>query len=173
MVTADGRAVAFVCASDTLAMGVLHTLADRGIDAERAEAVRIVHSLEVAPLGKDAQGMREKLLKWLVQAPDISVSVCVDFLRPLLGKKKNYSTELEMQPMFSSAAFIIEHQDKATDEPAVYLAGLEGTLKAYEAILKAKPKAKWDFLDDLIEKRNKGELNNYVLEVLKTGCKNN
>jgi hypothetical protein len=85
----------------------------------------------------------------------------------------NYSTELEMQPMFSSAAFIIEHPDKAADEPAIYQAGLEGTLKAYEAILKSKPKAKWEFLDELVIRRDKGELNAYVMEVLQNGCGSN
>lgn len=140
---------------------------------ERAEAVRIARSLEADPLGKDAAAAREKLLKWLVDAPDISVTLCTDFLKPLLGKKKNYSTELEMQQMFSSAAFIIEHPDRATDEPAVYQAGLEGTLKAYELILKTQPKAKWDFLDDLLARRDKGELKDYVMQVLQHGCSSN
>ena len=140
---------------------------------ERAEAVRIARALEADPLGKDAAASREKLLKWLVEVPDISVKVCTSFFKPLIGKKKNYSTELEMQPMFSSAAFVIENPDKATDEPAIYQAGLEGTLKAYEAILKTKPKARWDFLDDLLARRDKGELKDYVMEVLENGCGSN
>ncbi len=40
----------------------------------------------------------------------------------------------------------------------------------YEAILKAKPKAKWPYLDDLIQKRDKGELGNHVREAA-THCK--
>jgi len=45
---------------------------------------------------------------------------------------------------------------------AVYIAGLEGALRAYESILTTKPNAKWKFLDDLIEKRNKGKLAEHV-----------
>lgn len=138
---------------------------------ERAQAVRLTRVLEADPLSKDAKEARKQLLVWLIQVPDISVTICTDFLSPLIGKNKNYSTELHMQEMFSSAAFIIENPDKATDEPVVYLAGLEGTLKAYEAILKVKPKAKWEHLDYLLDKRNKGELDDYVAEVMKTGCK--
>jgi len=140
---------------------------------ERSQAVRITRALESDPLSKDAKDQRERLLYWLIQVPDISVTICTDFLSPLLDKKKNYSTELQMQEMFSSAAFIIENPDKAQDQPAIHLAGLEGTLKAYEAILRVKPKAKLEHLDFLLEKRNKGELDDYVAEVMKTGCKSN
>ncbi|MBV9957085.1 MAG: hypothetical protein JO360_01635 [Acidobacteria bacterium] len=138
---------------------------------ERAEAVRVAHVLETDPFNKEALGARERVLKWLAQAPDITVDVCTGFVSPLLGNKKNYSSELVAQQILSSAAFIIEHPDKAEEKPAVSLAGLEGILKMYESILKTKPKAKWAYLDDLIEKRDKGELNDYVMGVMKTGCK--
>jgi len=62
----------------------------------------------------------------------------------------------------SAAAFVISNPDKAKDDVAVYTAALEGSLQTYESILKAKLKAKWPFLDDLIEKRSKGELGGYV-----------
>jgi hypothetical protein len=140
---------------------------------ERAQAVTWARSLEADPLQKGAKEMRAKLLRWLVEVPDITVIACTDFLSPLFDKDKNYGAELAMQSTFSSAAFIIEHPEKAEDEPAVHLAGLEGTLRAYEAILKVKPKAKWEHLDNLIVKRDKGELDDYVAEILKTGCKSN
>ena len=73
--------------------------------------------------------------------------------------------------MFSGAAFAIEHSDQASDQLAVSLAGLEGALKTYEAILKAKPKARWEYLDDLIAKREKGELKAYVQQIAETKCK--
>jgi hypothetical protein len=74
--------------------------------------------------------------------------------------------------MFSSAAFIIEHPDQANDRKAVSQAGLEGSLKTYESILKTRPNAKWPFLDGLIQKREKGELGAYVSDILAKGkCK--
>jgi hypothetical protein len=73
--------------------------------------------------------------------------------------------------MFASAAFIIEHPDQANDRVAVNLAGVEGALRVYEAILKTKPKAKWEFLDGLLAKRERGELQGYVREVTQSKCK--
>jgi len=140
---------------------------------ERAKAVQIAHQLEADPLGKDAKEGRRWMLTWLIGVPDISVTVCPNYLEPLFGKdkNKNYASDLTLQMTLSSAAFIIEHPDQAKDDVAVNKAGLEGTLKAYEAILKTKPKATWPFLDQLIERRNKGTLEDYVREISTTKCK--
>jgi hypothetical protein len=118
--------------------------------------------LERDPLGKDAKAAKQWLTIWLIEIPDISVNVCGALLGPVLESEKNYSAELVQQLMYSSAAFIIRNPDKATDDVAVYQAGLEGSLAAYEAILKTKPKARWAFLDDLLQKRNAGQLRAYV-----------
>lgn len=139
---------------------------------ERAEAVRITRALETDPLSKDAKKTREKLLAWLIEVPDITFTTCNDLLLPVILAKKNYSKELVMQEMLSSAAFVIEHPDKAQDHTAEHVAGLEGTLRAYEAILKVKPKATLEHLDMLLEKRNKGELVAYVAGIMTTTCKN-
>lgn len=142
---------------------------------ERAQAVRLTRALEADPLNKDAKSAREWLTLWLVEVPDISVTLCTDYLSGLYEKKKdrdkNYAPEIATQMMFSSAAFMIEHPDQATDDIAVNKAGLEGSLKAYEAILQAKPKVQWAFLDDLIAKRDKGTLEDYVREIKTKKCK--
>ncbi|MFI5176511.1 MAG: hypothetical protein ACHQKY_16750 [Terriglobia bacterium] len=139
---------------------------------ERATAVRGAHLLESDPFNPEAKKIRQWFTLWLIQIPDITVQMCTDYLRPVYeAKDKNYSTEIAIQMTFSSAAFIIEHPDQASDKIAVNLAGLEGSLKAYESVLKVKPKAKSEFLDGLIAKREKGELKAYVEEVAKTKCK--
>lgn len=139
---------------------------------ERATAVKAARLLETDPFNKDAKKVREWFTLWLIEVPDISVELCVGYLKPLYdAKSKNYSTEIATQMMFSSAAFIVEHRDQPQDQVAVNLAGIEGALKTYEAIVKEKPKAKWDFLDGLIAKRDKSELRTYVEEIAKTECK--
>ena len=87
---------------------------------------------------------------------------CSSLLGPIVGSKKNYDSELFTQTLTSAAAFMIANPDKAKDDVAVYTAGLEGSLRTYESILKVKPKAKWPFLDNLLEKRNRGELAEHV-----------
>ena len=143
---------------------------------ERAQAVRISRSLEADPLNKDARKAKEWFILWLIRVPDISVTLCSDYFSPLFekdkkDKDKNYVSEITTQMMFSSAAFIIEHPDQAKDEIAVNKAGLEGSLKAYEAISKAKPNVKWPFLDELIVRRGQGTLEDYVREISTTKCK--
>jgi len=111
-----------------------------------AKAVEIARSLETDPLGPRAQEQRQWVIRWLIEVPDIHVKVC-NLVGLLLGSKKNYWSEIFAQMLPSAAAFIIANPDKANDDMAVYTAALEGSLRAYESILKAK----WPFLDDLIE----------------------
>ena len=139
---------------------------------EKATAVKVARLLETDPFHKDAKKMRQWFTTWLIEVPDISVELCGSYLGPVGSSDKNYSSEIFTQMAFSSAAFIIEHQNQANDRIAVNLAGVEGAVKIYESILTAKPKAKSDFLDGLVEKRNKGELRAYVEEVTLAKCNN-
>lgn len=132
---------------------------------ERAKAVQIARALEADPLQPDAKEMRTWFTIWLIQIPDITVSICGEELGPVFHEKdreKNFVSEIFGQSMFSSASFVIENPDKAKDQVSVYLAGLEGSLKAYQSILKTHPEAKWAFLDDLLLKQQNGELRKYV-----------
>lgn len=129
---------------------------------ERQRAVSIARSLETEPLGPTAKDDRAWVLKWLIEVPDIQVKACSEFLGPVTGSKKNFSSEIFVQMMISDAAFVIEHPDKADDQLAHFAAGVEGALKVYESILKIKPKARWPFLDELIQKRDGGTLLDHV-----------
>jgi hypothetical protein len=60
------------------------------------------------------------------------------------------------------AVYLIEHPQKAADNSAVYLAGVESALRAYRAILKTKPEAKSRGLDELVAKEDEGLLQDYV-----------
>lgn len=132
---------------------------------ERAKAVSIARALEAEPLGKQAKEQRRWIVNWLIEVSDINVKACTNLLGPAGGAKKNYDSELFGQTLASAAAFVITNPDKAKNDIAVYGAALEGALKAYESILKAEPKARSPFLDDLLVKREQGQLAGYVREV--------
>ena len=138
---------------------------------ERDTAVKIARLLETDPFHKDAKKLRESLLLWIIEVPDLSIEMCSAYMSPEKSTDKNYGSEIFSQVMFSSAAFLIEHPDQAKDRVATQLAGVEGALKVYETILATKPKAKSAFYDGLLEKRNKGELRAYVEEATTTKCK--
>lgn len=74
------------------------------------------------------------------------------------------------QLAYSQAKFIIEHPDKAQDDAAVYLAGVEGVLRTWQGIKTAKPKAKFPLMDELLQKQQTGTLAEYVKSEM-SGCK--
>lgn len=146
--------------------------AERGpsTQEERDKALALIDTLERDPLGKDAKAARQWLTLWLIEVPDISVTVCTSMLGPLAESKKSYTGEIVVQQMYSLAAFIIRNPDKRDDEAAVQQAGVEGALRTYESILQSKPKAHQPFLDELLRKRDAGELATYAAAELKA-CK--
>jgi hypothetical protein len=128
---------------------------------ERAKALALIQQMETDPLGVSKED-RQRLAVWLVEVPDIHVSLCTQFFPTLLDGKSKHGGDLAMQSAYSMAAYEIEHPDQAKDENALYLAGIEGTLRAYESILRKEPKSREPSLDELLAKRQSGELAAFV-----------
>src|SRR4051794_26794041 len=144
-------ALSLTCAilATTLALA-----ADRGPSTpeERARAVKAAELLQTDPLSPATRSEREWGIMWLIQVPDISVSMC---LLPKEPKKYTFRGELVAANMMSMASFIIQNPDKAKDNKALWKAGQEGLLKAYEMLVKQTPKAKNDFYENLLQQRSK------------------
>jgi hypothetical protein len=131
---------------------------------ERTRAVKVSRELESDPLAKDAKEQRAWVLDWIEKIPDITVNVCFDFFGKLPDPPRGHSKEIMMQMIISSAAFMVEHPDKVKDEQAIALAGLLGSLKAYEAVLKQDSSARWPYMDKVIQMREQNKLDDYVGE---------
>lgn len=126
---------------------------------DKATFIKGTQLLEQDPFNKDAKKIREAMLLYVIQTNDVSVIICGgDLTKAALDKKNKFSSELLGQYTFGMAAFKLENPDKATDENAAQLAGLESMLKAYEQMVKENPKAKYAGVDDLIVKRDNGTL---------------
>jgi len=138
---------------------------------ERAKAINTARSLERDPLAKDAPPNRQWLLNWIIEVPDIRFKSCVGLLSPDVGNHYRYSTEVNQQIIFSAAAFKLEHPDHLRNDTGAYIAGVEGALRAYEMLMKSVPDAKLAFLDDLVAKRDRGELADHVTKLAKEKCK--
>ncbi len=136
---------------------------------ERKRAVRVATLLENDPLNKNAAALRNELMLWIIEVPDITVYLCAS----VLGDTKlegEYQPNIAAQLTLSETKFVIEHPDKAKDEYLMNLAGVGGALKAYENIKKVKPEVKMEQLEELLLKRKAGTLADHVKEVMKT-CK--
>jgi Protein of unknown function (DUF998) len=138
---------------------------------ERANAINIARSLERDPLAKDAAANRQWLLNWIIEVPDIRFKSCAGLLSRGVGNQYRYSAEVNQQTIFSAAAFKLEHPDHLRNDTGAYLAGVEGALRAYETLMKSAPDGQLAFLDDLVAKRDRGELADHVANLAKEKCK--
>lgn len=138
---------------------------------ERVRFVSIAHKFEANPLDPALAKDREWAILWLIQVPDISTKMCTDVLGKAYNKEKYlHAPEITAQMLLSSGAFIIENPDKAKDDKAQYIAGVEGVLKAYQSILREEPEAKSIALNELMQKQSEGKLVEFVRDSSKK-CK--
>jgi hypothetical membrane protein len=150
-----------------------HCTLGRGLSTpeERAKAISIARSLERDPLAKNAAANRQWLLNWIIEVPDIRFKSCAALLSPGVGNPYRYSAEVNQQIIFSAAAFKLQHPDHLRNDTGAYIAGVEGALRVYETVMKSVPDAKLAFLDDLITKRDRGELADHVAKLAQKKCK--
>ena len=138
---------------------------------ERAQFVARVRLLERDPLASNADVTRQQLRQWIIEVPDIRFKVCADLLGGAVGDGYPYSREIDLQVVLSGAVLTIEDPGEARVDVAVYTAGVKGALRAYEALVKSRPEAHSTALDDLIDKRDRGELVDYIAKLAKEKCK--
>jgi hypothetical protein len=135
---------------------------------ERKRFVAIVHKMEQSPLDPALTPDVEWALQWLQDIPDVNVSICPFPLGSLMEDSSyQYRTRIAVQFTLAMGVYLIENPQKAADTVSQYLAGVQSALKAYKAILKAKPQAKSRAMDDLVAKEAEGELGDFVREASK------
>ena len=135
--------------------------------ADRQRLVSIARKLAAAPLDQALAQEREWAVNWAVAMPDIHVRICPSLLADLRRPKYKYKSEIGEQLLISSAAFLIEHPEQSDGMANQSVAGMEGVLKAYSAILKSDPQANAKSLDALLEKQHEGKLADAVWEIVK------
>jgi len=134
---------------------------------EREKAVKLVRELEADPSGKKARDARRWLALFLVEVPDFKIQYCPEILGGTLPQRQRIRNEILAQVTYSSLAYVIENPGKARSPFDVHRAGVLGALRAYEVLLAAEPEARSPLLDDLVAKRNAGELDAYLAETVK------
>lgn len=133
---------------------------------QRQRVVAIAHKLEAAPLDQALFPEREWARQWVLVNPDVRIRMCMQLLPELRRPRYKFRPEILDQMMLSSAAFLIEHPDKAGDHLAENVAGLQGVLKVYAAIVKSNPDARVPALDEMVEKESRGKLVEYARETI-------
>jgi len=137
---------------------------------ERKRFLSLTRKLEQNPLDKSLYEEKKWAKKWLEDIPDINVNICAPILfgMDFIREQNKYTPQLSYQATFGSAAYIIEHPDKAGDLDAQFIAGVESALKSYGSIVKSEPEAKSKALDSLLEKQKAGKLADFVRSASKS-----
>ena len=138
---------------------------------ERARFVALVRLLESDPLADNANSIRQQLRDWATEVPDIKFKVCPSLLDGAVGNYR-YSRELTLQVMLSGAVLTIEDAGRARDDARVYTAGVEGALRAYGVLVNSTSDPRSAVLDELVEKRDRGELVDHIAKRAREKCPN-
>jgi hypothetical protein len=164
-------AVLVVCS--LLLAPIAGTAADRGPSTpeERKRGLEYIQDFEANPLGPQDVQEREWVLRWIIEIPDIHVQVCMILDKMPKGDKTDAATVF-LAEAFSQTAFLIQNPVKQDDTLAQFQAGVEVALRVYEALLKANPKDRQPYLDDLIQRREAGTLAQFVKDRAAAACKN-
>ena len=140
---------------------------------ERNRAVQAAKQLRTDPLAASTQTEREWLIKWLIEVPDIAVQLCGGILGDLGDTNQSaYPGTLLATMMASEAAYVIENPQRAKDRRAMFRAGVDGALDAYEVIRKKDASYQAKKLDEFVLARNAGKLDDVLNSALKASkCK--
>ena len=163
------RWIVLALALTALATGVAFVRADRpSTPRERAKALKLARALEAEPLGAKATDARRWLALWLLEVSDLRVPFCPEVLGADMPTRQRLRPEVLAQITYSGMAWLIENPRQHAAVADIYLAGIQGALRAYEAILRMQPAARSAFLDGLLARRDAGELAAYVAETSKS-----
>lgn len=125
--------------------------------------------LELAPTAAESLELRQQMIKWLTETPDVQVVLC-DVL-DLGNGKDHYEPQLLVQTMFGNAAFQIDHPEQKDDALAVQLASVESALRAYRALIDGHPERRLQAMDKLLQHQNAGDLKQALAAVIEQHCK--
>ncbi|MEZ5346211.1 MAG: hypothetical protein R2681_11735 [Pyrinomonadaceae bacterium] len=143
-------------------MTVQVTSAQSKKEKDRASFISNTKLLEKKPFDENAGAARNWGFKYVADTDEVSVVLCSGTMKLIPEKKNKFKSELLMQFTFGMAVFKLENPDQKDDETAAQVAGLESMLRTYEVMLAENEKAKSPGMDDLLIKRNGGELKGLV-----------
>lgn len=136
----------------------------------KAHMLQLINTLETDPFNKNAKENAREVLLWLTNAPDVTVQLCGGVMGELSKFKGGEGSTLVGQLIFSEAKFILENPDKANDQQAINVSGVEGVIRTYNAMKQAKPKLKIEPMEKLLQLQSEHKLEAFIEEALKK-CK--
>lgn len=132
-------------------------------ESDRDKFIKAAKFLEENPLDKKAKDVRTWAFVWAADTTEVTAVICGGTAGPFLDKKLKFGSEMLHQYTIAMVAYKLQNPT-SMDENAAQLAGVESALKVYEKLVADKPKGKAKTIDDLIAKRDSGELAKWVAD---------
>lgn len=137
---------------------------------ERERAVKLVAELENNFLGPEADASREWLDKWMAEIPDLFFHSC-----PLLEREKDevfpHHLYLIKQSYYAGGAYLIQHPEKVNDQLRIYIAGVEGAIRAYNNLVANQPTKRNGSMEFLLKAQAAGQLETLVHQRVRERCR--
>jgi len=134
----------------------------RSTPEERARVVTDTRQVEANILGEREGAIRQRLLKWWVEVPDVSLKWCAPLLLEFEPADKAFGSALVVQGTLSGGAYVLEHPEASLKERDVWIAGVQGALRAYQSVLSRDPSRTDPFLEKLVALDKAGRIGEYV-----------
>lgn len=151
-----------------LSLSVPAFAAERGPSTaeERQRAVEVVETLETQPASEATKEGLVWLLQWLIEVPDVTVSVCPQILGSD-SEIEDLPAQLKVHHAFAAARHVIETPGIEGTSAEAFLAGVTGTLRAYSSMRRSGSLPPHRHLDGLLEKQAAGKLAEHVRKRVK------
>jgi hypothetical protein len=129
---------------------------------ERKRFVAITRDVVRAPLDTRKNADIKWALDWLRDVPDVNVDPCPFPLQKLTISGYRHTPKIFGIYVLSMGVFAIEQLGKPNDPVPQFTAGVEGALRAYQAIQREQPDARSEDLEDLLGKQRSGDLREFL-----------
>jgi len=156
----------FACAIVSTLLATVALAATPTSPETKAEMIRLIDGLEKSPYDAAARDTRGAVMQWLIEAPDVSVTICTALLGDLDELDQDGGELFSSQLPFSEARFILENPSMAEDEQAVHVAGVEGMLRTYANMKAAKPEVRIRHLEKLVKLQAEKKLDGFVKDAI-------
>jgi hypothetical protein len=126
---------------------------------EHTRYIDFVNRVEKAPLAQHSDPEFPWAMQWFKDTQDVTLYFCGDEIGRLMKEKgRNDPAFLGVFFGLASGRFELLHPDQAKNGQAVNADAAEATLRAYDAILAAQPKAHLKTLDRWKDLQKQGKL---------------
>lgn len=135
-------------------------------EKSRKELVKLADAIEANPLSKDARKQRRKALQIIEGEQSLQLVACRALIGELTMSRSLGAMELRAQLRIAAGRYLADHPSATGTEVEAVVAGLEGLVRAYEAMRRNDPRVAIPEADAIAETYRDGNLGAYAADAM-------